>query len=239
MSLTRKLETIKLPKLDMPHFDGDIETWPNFRDAFLSSIDQRNMAGRDKLKYLKSLCQGAAADVVNGFDDTNESYKEAWAALEQIYGDTEAIIHSHLSALRQLSLISVDTPTLRSFFNNLDTHLRRLKSLGIDLDGDLLLMNDLRVLISKTSSALFLALDAEREKKEGSPPFTVALFRDILSDYILKREKLGCLASNGKSAASGSSDNSSCEQVLANPPLSEQWSEPVHSTAQGLAARSK
>ena len=95
------------------------------------------MVGRDKLKYLKSLCQGAAADVVNGFDDTNESYKEAWAALERIYGDTEAIIHSHLSALQKLSLVSVDTPALRSFFNNLDTHLRRLKSLGVNLDGDI------------------------------------------------------------------------------------------------------
>ena len=240
LNLRGKLETVRLPKLELPHFDGDIETWPNFRDAFQSSIAQRHMADRDKLKYLKSLCQGAASDVVNGFDDTNDSYKEAWAALERIYGDTDAIINSHLSAIQQLSLTSVDTPSLRKFFNNFDTHLRRLRSLKVVLDEDRILMNNLRQLFSKASKDLFMTLDTERKRKEGSPPFTVKSCLWIFYRIIfLNRERVERLASGGKSITGESNSVSSTEQVSSQPPGGEKWTEPVQSSAQALAARTR
>ena len=50
-------------------------------------------------------------------------------------------------------------------------------------------MNNLRVLISKTSSALFLALDAERKKKEGSPPLHCCIVSGISYQTTFLKEK--------------------------------------------------
>jgi len=44
---------LRLPKLQLPNFDGNILKWPEFWDVFESSMDKHNIARVSKFSYLK------------------------------------------------------------------------------------------------------------------------------------------------------------------------------------------
>lgn len=58
-----KTETteIRLPKLSLPIFDGQLEDWLAFNDLFIASIhNNKNLSDAQRLQYLKSACKGNA-----------------------------------------------------------------------------------------------------------------------------------------------------------------------------------
>ena len=53
---------VKLPKLDLKKFNGDISKWPSFWDAFESSVhNNTRLAAIDKFNYLNSLLMKSAS----------------------------------------------------------------------------------------------------------------------------------------------------------------------------------
>ena len=62
---------VKLPKLDLRKFDGEVSTWPTFWDAFESSIHKNpTLAPIDKFNYLNSLLMKPALDAISGLSLT-------------------------------------------------------------------------------------------------------------------------------------------------------------------------
>ena len=151
---------VKLPKLDLRKFDGEVSTWPTFWDAFESSIHKNpTLAPIDKFNYLNSLLMKPALDAISGLSLSASNYEEAIAILKKRFGNKQQIINRHMDILLNVSPVTnQDTRKLRELYDTLESHVRSLKSLGIPSNsyGSLLssiIMNklpqELRLIISR------------------------------------------------------------------------------------------
>ena len=151
---------VKLPKLDLRKFDGEVSTWPTFWDAFESSIHKNpTLAPIDKFNYLNSLLMKPALDAISGLSLSASNYEEAIAILKKRFGNKQQIINRHMDILLNVSPVTnQDTRKLRELYDTLESHIRSLKSLGIPSNsyGSLLssiIMNklpqELRLIISR------------------------------------------------------------------------------------------
>ena len=69
---------VKLPKLSLKTFNGDLTTWTTFWDTFESSIhNNTDLSAIDKFNYLNSLLEGNAATAVSGLTLSSANYDEA------------------------------------------------------------------------------------------------------------------------------------------------------------------
>ncbi|MCP3668718.1 MAG: DUF1759 domain-containing protein, partial [Gammaproteobacteria bacterium] len=57
---------LKLPKLELPKFNGDPVAWKPFWDMFCSSVDAQPISGVQKFAYLSGSLVGPAAAAVRG-----------------------------------------------------------------------------------------------------------------------------------------------------------------------------
>ena len=74
---------IKLPKLNIKKFDGDITEWSSFWDIFEASVHKRtDLEGIEKFTYLKGLLEGDALKLVQGFNLEAQYYDEVVKLLQ-------------------------------------------------------------------------------------------------------------------------------------------------------------
>ena len=90
----------RLPKLTLPNFDGDVQTWQTFWDSFESTVHQNsNLTDVERFSYLKSQLEGEVARTINGFALTHTNYARAVDLLREWYGQKHKIIHTTKQAL--------------------------------------------------------------------------------------------------------------------------------------------
>ena len=70
---------LKLPKLDVPTFNGNVLQWRNFWEQFVISVHSRpTLSDSEKLVYLQQALQGGSAkSAVEGLSRSGENYEEA------------------------------------------------------------------------------------------------------------------------------------------------------------------
>ena len=79
---------VKLSKLDLKKFNGDISKWPSFWDAFESSVhNNTRLAAIDKFNYLNSLLVKSASEAISGLSITAANYDEAVTILKRRFGN--------------------------------------------------------------------------------------------------------------------------------------------------------
>ena len=64
--------SIRLPKLQLPNFDGTILKWPEFWDIYESFVHRQDIPKVLKYSYLKGVLCGTAASAITGISVTNE-----------------------------------------------------------------------------------------------------------------------------------------------------------------------
>jgi hypothetical protein len=96
---------------------------------------------------------GVARQVIEGLATTNKNYTIAVDTLKDRYGKPVAIIDAHYVALYRIKMAVNTAKDCRNVLNDIDRHLRVLKSLGEDVNH-----NRLRVMImeKKTPKTLFM-----------------------------------------------------------------------------------
>ena len=89
---------VKLPKLDVPRFDGQLINWSSFWEQFQISVDeQASLSDSEKLVYLKQALKGGSArSVIEGLSRSGDQYKQAVESLKQCY-DRPRILHQSRS----------------------------------------------------------------------------------------------------------------------------------------------
>ena len=88
----------------------------------------------DKFNYLNSLLEGAAARTLLGMQLTECNYDDAIEILQARFGDPQQIIAGHVDELYKLPDCTTDkSSSLRNVYDKLNTHIRGLNSLGMDL----------------------------------------------------------------------------------------------------------
>ena len=96
-------QSIKLPNLTLPRFNGDPLHWSKFWDLYRTAIHNKlDMSAPAKFQYLMSQLDGEAANLLSGFDQTEKEYEEAIKLLETSYGKPKLLIRNRLSALFDL-----------------------------------------------------------------------------------------------------------------------------------------
>ena len=98
------MQQIKLPRLTLNNFNGDLTEWTSFWDSFQSTIHLNNQLSKvDTIKSLISCLQGEAKDKLAGFHLTDAHYDQAIDHLMNRYHDKEYIIHMHYNRLSNLT----------------------------------------------------------------------------------------------------------------------------------------
>ena len=124
----------RLPKLELPTFDGNLKKWYDFWDLFEAAIHKRSdLAEIEKFQYLKGQLKGAALKFIEGFRLTGANYQTVLDLLHDAYGDKEEIIDAHINELAEMKSPHGDIEELEIFRTDMESHLRELQALGIDL----------------------------------------------------------------------------------------------------------
>lgn len=121
----------RLPKLDLPTFEGDVLEWQSFWDSYESAIHtNQSLSDVQRFTYLKSLLKYEALQTVSGFAITNTNYGKAVTLLHERYGQKHKIIQTYMQALLDLPAPVNTISSLRSFYDKTEIYIRGLESLG-------------------------------------------------------------------------------------------------------------
>jgi hypothetical protein len=125
--------SVRLPKLDLPHFSGNVQEWPSFWETFKVNIHSTDLPNITKFSYLLSVIDGDAKRTTEGLSLTGVNYVTACNLLEDKYGRKERIIFSHIQSLLNLRdrNFGRSTADLRRMYEELMVHVRSLQTFNI------------------------------------------------------------------------------------------------------------
>lgn len=130
--------SVKLPRLQMDSFDGNICEWYSFWNRFNISIhENKNLTNVEKFSYLKSYLTKDAANAIGGLSITDENYEKAIKILDSRFGRKDLIVDKHMSVLLHLApcLNSKDIAALRKVYDSCELQINSLKGLDIDINS--------------------------------------------------------------------------------------------------------
>lgn len=137
MSVQPARQSIKLPTLKLPTFNGSYENWLEFKDAFQAIVhDNTSLSRVEKFYYLKSYLEGEPLQAIANLQVTNDNYSVAWALLSDRYENKRLIIHNYVKALFDCPIVVKESHNdLRNLYDLFQKNLRSLQSLGQDTDN--------------------------------------------------------------------------------------------------------
>jgi len=125
---------VKLPKLFLKRFNGDLAKWITFWDTYESTVHENpSLTSIDKFNYLSCLLESTAAEAISGLTRSSANYEEAVAILKRRFGNKQLIVNRHMDSLVKLELVSSqhDVKALRRFYDAVESNVRGLKALGV------------------------------------------------------------------------------------------------------------
>jgi hypothetical protein len=183
--LDSRSSRIRLPKLQLRSFGGDLTKWTSFWESFESAV--HNNGDLSDINYLTSLLERSAREAVSGLALTAANYHKAVDTLKKRFGCKQQIVNKHMDALLQVGAVvsSQNTRALRRLFDDISCHVRSLKSLGIESDsyGSLLCP----VLLSKIPADLQLIVS----RKVSEAEWNLDLLKVAIEEEITARERVG------------------------------------------------
>jgi len=125
---------VKLPKLSIPKFSGDMLMWQSFWDMFRANIHDTPLPLVSKFTYLMSLLEGEAQEVIAGLSITDANYGSAILLLQARYGRPDTVMFKHIQDMVNLVVGTHPTHThgIRRLYDRLMMHVRSLKCMGIE-----------------------------------------------------------------------------------------------------------
>ena len=123
---------LKLPRIELPKFSGDVLKFQNFWDQFEAAVhDNDDLPNVQKFTYLRSVLTGNALQTIEGFEVTGANYQPAVECLKHRYGRKRVVISSPVKSVVQMDAKSVVTaPSLRDLYDTLKNRTRALEALG-------------------------------------------------------------------------------------------------------------
>ena len=135
--------SIRLPKLQLPNFDGNILRWPEFWDIYESSVHRQDIPKVVKYSYLKGVLRGSAASAITGVSITNEGYDVAIRILQEKFGNKEAIVEALYAKLQCLPTASNKFSDIKYTHDVIEKLLRQLESQGEMVNQQRMLIHQL------------------------------------------------------------------------------------------------
>jgi hypothetical protein len=125
-------QNLKLPKLELPTYSGDLLKFQNFWYQFEAAVHKNeDLPDIQKFTYLRSVLKGNALQTVEGFEVTGANYAPAVEALKHRYGRKRVIISSLIKTVINLEpTSSICARALRELHDTLKNRTRALEALG-------------------------------------------------------------------------------------------------------------
>lgn len=115
-AISANKQTVRLPKLQIEKFNGDVSLWQEFWSQYETAIHNNSaLCKKEKFTYLKTYLTGTAAKSVAGLTLTDSNYDAATDLLQKRFGRKDLIINAHMSKLLNLTPVkkSSDVTALR------------------------------------------------------------------------------------------------------------------------------
>jgi hypothetical protein len=131
---------LKLPKIEMKTFGGDVKDWLSFWSQFSRIHEDKEMEDEDKFQYLiQATASGTRArEIVDSLPPTVENYAKAIDSLKSRFGREELLMEVYVRELLGL-IIKNATETKNNvntaqLYDKLESYLRALESIGMTTD---------------------------------------------------------------------------------------------------------
>ena len=173
---------IKLPKLEVPVFNGNILNWRSFWEQFVVSVhDRPTLSNAEKLVYLQqALSKGSAKSTIEGLSRSGDNYNEAVECLKARYDRPRLIHQAHVKAILEAAPLKEGTgKELRKLHDTVQQHLRALKSMGHDPSGPFITST----IELKLDQSTMFEWQKHSQKSDSIPPY-----QDILEFLNLRAQ---------------------------------------------------
>ncbi|KOB64170.1 Uncharacterized protein OBRU01_24464 [Operophtera brumata] len=156
---------VKLPKINLPTFSGNIKTWPEFYDIFHSLIHENDsLTDTERMHYLVSSLTGDALGLIRVFPATGKYYREAYDALLGRYKDKRELAFTCWKEMQNLSIKTNNAHEFRRVLDTFNENLAILKRLELPIEHwDFILCY---LLLSKLDSTIRCEFEQEHPNNE-------------------------------------------------------------------------
>ena len=156
----------KLPKIEIPKFNGKPIEWQSFWDQFSAAVDSKtNIPDVVKFSYLKGVLSKDVQESIRGSLTVNENYSIVLKILRKRYANKQVLISSYVESFVKLQPITSmkNFSELRAMYDLAEGNVRNLSSLGVpSYTYDKLLVH---LLIEKFPHRLRLVISCEFDDK--------------------------------------------------------------------------
>ena len=182
-SSNRQQSSARLPKLEIPSFNGEKLKWSEFWDSFSATIYKNSsISDIEKLNYLMSKLTGEARQSVSGIYLSNENYSVVVDLLKERYGDAQTVINTHYVELINLKPVPNTAKGLRSLYDHIEKHLRSLEALEQNVDQDIFIA----MITSKIPTEVIIQLELQKGARNK---WSVRELRELFNNYVAARER--------------------------------------------------
>ena len=127
--------SVRLPKIELKTFGGQIIKWQEFWDTFEATIhDNPSLQPIEKFNYSRTQLENEALKSIAGVELTNANYDAAINLLKESHGNNQLIVNTHYTKLMEMPPASNKTTSLRAMYDAIEQHLRLLHSLEEDIN---------------------------------------------------------------------------------------------------------
>ena len=182
---------VKLPKLNIHPFGGDLTAWITFWDSYKAAIHENSSLSEiDKFNYLRPLLKSSALDAISGLTLTATNYREAIEILEKRFGNRQQIVAKHMDALLKIDGVTShqNVQGLRHLYDQVESHVRSLKALGVSSDSYGTLLAS--VLIGKLPQEMQLIVT----RKVGGDDWKLDALLKLVEEELQARERAAAIS---------------------------------------------
>lgn len=100
----------RLPRIDIPKFNGSPSDWLSFKDLFSSLIlANPTLSPVEKLQYLKTSVIGSASHLLKNTALTADNFQKSWEALISFYENKRLLVNAALHSLLSLKRMTKES----------------------------------------------------------------------------------------------------------------------------------
>ena len=157
---------VKLPKIALPRFSGDLAMWPSFIALFNASIHENKQASpMEKYQYLLASLSGDALSVVKNLPLDAEHYQIAYDLLNGRYQNKRNLATNYMHSILNAKTLKADSAqSLRGLLDTFEENVRALNLMGFPTKHwDFFL---LIIMLDKLTPTLREKFEAEHRKSE-------------------------------------------------------------------------
>ena len=185
---TRNRNEVRLPKLELPTFNGNPLQWTTFWQQFEFAVDKQRIADVQKMNYLVSRLRESALRAVEGYAVNNDNYTLVVDALKKRFGDDKVIAEALEAELINLPQAGESVASLRATSEAIDRICRQFSQLGKD-ENSAMFLTTIKAKLPRT--ILRELVKAERQAIIAKKPWKMSDLRKELQEIIIIREEVG------------------------------------------------